>query len=143
MLAIILGMLGAISGAVAMLWVYFDSKKHKERIEDSEAESVHMTAMGSASTTLAAAVNVLIQPLNDSIRAMQERELVMAKEMAHMKAEILSLRSKQGKMNRDLGSIVRYVRMLWVQIKEHGSDPIPPPSELDHVVWDDDTGGYV
>lgn len=140
MLTIILSSIGAIAGAVAVLWVYFDSKKHKESIEDSEAESAQMLAMGSASSTLAAAVNVLIQPLNDSIKALQERELLMGQEMTRMKNELTAMRTKQGRMNRDMSLIVRYVRKLWEQIKEHGSDPLPPPQELDHV-WDEDVIG--
>lgn len=140
MLGVILGTLGAISGAVAMLWVYFDSKKHKESIEDSEAESAQLIAIGSASSTLAAAVNVLIQPLNESIRTLQERDAARAKELAEVKEELRLLRAKQGRMTRDLTLIIQYVRKLWKQIEEHGQDPIPPPPELDHVVWDDVLG---
>lgn len=142
MWGVILGAIGALGGAGAMLWVYFDSKPHKEQIEDAESESRHMTAMGAASETLATAVNMLIAPLSETIQAMQARELQAAREMAHMKAEIAALRADQSRMHRDMGSIVRYVRILWVQIKEHGSDPLPPPPELAHVVWDDETGGY-
>jgi hypothetical protein len=133
---------GAMAGAVAMVVVYLLSKKHKEHIEDQETETNHVTAIAAASKTLAAAVNVLIEPLNNSIAVLQERERAMAIEMTKMKAELAVVKADHKRMHRDLESLVMYVRLLWQQIKDFGGSPLPPPDELAHVVWDDDPDTY-
>lgn len=132
--------LGAVAGAAAMLLVFLLSKKHKEHIEDQEAESSHVMAISSASETLAAAVNVLIEPLNRSIVRLQEQERDMAIEMTKVKAELALVKAHHRKLNRDMESLVSYIRSLWSQIKLTGGDPLPPPDDLAHVVWPEDSG---
>lgn len=135
--AAILSTIGALSGALAMVVVYLLSKRHKEHIEDQEQETNHVTAISAASETLAAAVNVLIEPLNQSIIQLQTREREMAIEMTKVKAELAIVKAEHRRLNRDLESLISYIRMLWAQIKATGAEPVPPPSDILHVVWDD------
>lgn len=134
----IIGSLTGVAGVIGMLWVYFDSKKHNERIDDQGAESTHVTAISAASETLAEAVNVLIAPLNDSIAELQRREREMTTELATVKAELVVVKAEHRRMNHDLAALIRYVRTLWEQITGIGGDPLPPPAELAHVIWDDE-----
>jgi hypothetical protein len=126
---------GALAGAVAMVLVYFASKKHKEKIEDQGAETSHITAISAASETLAEAVNVLIEPLNRSITRLQEQEREMAIEMTKVKAELAIVKAEHRRLNQDLESLVRYAGILWWQIKEHGIDPEPVPVDITHIIW--------
>lgn len=128
---------GALAGAAAMVLVYLLSRKHTHHVEDVEAESNHVTAISAASETLAAAVNVLIEPLNNSIVRLQENERAMAIEMTKVKAQLAIVKADHKRLNRDLESLIRYVRKLWQQIKSTGAQPVEPPIELAHVVWDD------
>lgn len=132
----ILSGIAAMSGALAMIAVYFASKKHKEQIEDQAAESNHVTAISSASETLAAAVNVLIQPLTDSIVRLQDRERETAIEITKIRAELALVKADHRRLNHDLTSLIRYVRVLWWQIKQVGAVPVAPPDELEHLDWD-------
>lgn len=132
--------LGAAAGAIAMIFVFLLSKRHKEDIEDRTAESSTVTAISSASETLAAAVNVLIEPLNQSIIRLQEQERSTSIEMTKIKAELAMVKADHRRLNRDLDALIKYVRQLWAQIQQTGTEPVPPPPDLAHVVWDDVEG---
>ena len=135
--AAVISTIGAASGALAMVIVYLLSKRHKEHLEDAEAETNHVTAISAASETLAAAVNVLIEPLNHSIVRLQEQERQMAIEMTKVKAELAVVKADHRRLNRDLESLIGYIRALWTQIKATGAQPVSPPADLLHVVWED------
>jgi hypothetical protein len=129
-------------GAVLTFVVFLMSRKHKERVEDSGAETNHVTAISAASETLAEAVNILIQPLNDSIAALQEREREQARQIAEMRLEIATLKADRRQMHSDFASMVRYIRELWKHIQDNGGRPPPTPADLIHVLREDEAGDY-
>lgn len=134
--AAIWGFAASAVTALGLLLMYYGSKRHNEDIEDSNALSGAITAIGEAavgvvqaSSNVSTFVQSMIEPLKLQIEANRAEMLAMEVKHAGCSERIDDL-------EQQFSVILGYVSTLRRQVRDLGGEPLPPPDPLGGFTFD-------
>lgn len=122
--------------ALGLLLMYYGSKRHNEDIEDSNALSGAITAIGeaavgvvTASSNVSTFVQSMIEPLKQEIESNRA-------EMLEWEAKHTGCSERIDHLEQQFGVILGYVGALRNQVRDLGGEPLEPPDPLNGFTFD-------
>jgi hypothetical protein len=114
---------------VGTLTMFFVSRRHRENLEDNNALSGQITALGDAAVKIVNTSTNVSEFVQSMLTPLQER-------MTFMQAEINELKRSNQDLDIRMTHVIDYVRMLRQQVRDSGLEPHPPPGLLEDFPFD-------